>query len=264
MTTLNEPQDKLILYRGFPPAKKYVWSPFVTKLECRLRLSNLQYTPQEGTIQEGPLGKIPYVDVSPLTESPSRELIGDSSIIIDTLVQKGFAVDLNASLTPEQKVTDLGIRALCEDKLYFFNMAERWLDNYYTQRDHILQSKPWAVRYVIGNMIYNNVSSTLHGQGVGRYKRDEQRRMREEIWTVLEGLLKQRLEEAGGRKGPFWVLGLRTPTEADAVLFGCVNSVLVCDSCPESRAFVRGCASVMEYAGRIHDKVFAEYEKWVV
>jgi len=60
-----------------------------------------------------------------------------------------------------------------------------------------------ALRYAIGNSIYNRIASTLHDQGAGRFTWDERRKMREEIFTVLEGLLKQRLGEAGGRKGPF-------------------------------------------------------------
>ncbi|KAK5080044.1 hypothetical protein LTR70_008968 [Exophiala xenobiotica] len=262
MATSSDAPDKLVLYRGFPASNKYTWSPFVSKLEFRLRQSRIPYTLREGSTQKGPSGKIPYVNIAPLTSGDTQDLVGDSSVIINTLVQKGLAEDLNAHLAPEQKATDMSIRALCEDKLYFLGMAERWVDNFYIQRDHILESKPWALRFVIGNLIYNKNVSTLHGQGSGRFTKEQQRKMREEIWTILEGLLAQRRRESGNRRGPFWMLGGEKPTEADAVVFAFANSVLVCDSCPASQTFVRGCGSVMEYASRIHDEYFADYQKW--
>lgn len=262
MATSLDNQDKLILYRGFPPSSKYTWSPFVTKLEFRLRYSKIPYTLQEGSTQEGPSGKIPYVEIAPLSSSNQRELVGDSTFIINTLVQRGLTEDLNSHLTPEQKAADMGIRALCEDKLYFLGMAERWLDNYYTQRDHILQSKPWALRVVIGNLIHNKTVSTLYGQGCGRFTNEEQKRMRQDIWMTLDDMLGQRRKEVESRNVPFWVLGGEKPTDADAVVFAFINSVLICESCPDSKMFVRRCENVMAYAGMIHDEYFADYEKW--
>lgn len=262
----NSPSNegKLVLYRGFPPSNKYTWSPFVSKLEFRLRYSHVPYVLEAGSTQVAPRSKIPYADIGPLTKANTSEMIGDSTLIINTLVERRLAEDLNAHLSPEQKLADAGVTALIEDKLYFVDMAEGWIgpDAYYIMRDHILASQPWPLRVVIGNLIYRSVTSTLYGQGTLRFTREEQRKMQEEIWKTLEDLLAQRRKEAGDRKGPFWALGGEKPTEADAILFGRVNSLLVCENRPESIRLVRNCKSVMDYAGRIHDAYFADFEKW--
>jgi len=127
MTTSQ--RNKLVLYRGFPPSNEYTISPFVTKLEFRLRYAKIPHILDIGSPQEGPSGKIPYTDIAPLTNAATKELVGDSTSVTNTLIQEGYAADLNAHLTAEQKATDMAIRALCEDKLYFLNMSERWVDN---------------------------------------------------------------------------------------------------------------------------------------
>ena len=88
--------------------------------------------------------------------------------------------------------------------------------------------------------------------------------MREEIWLTLEELLRQRRTEIGRGEGPFWVLGGEKPIEADAVVFAFAISVLISNSCPVSKAYVKGCESVMEYVSRIHNEFFADYEEWKV
>lgn len=55
--------SKLIVFRGFETRGCYTVSPFVTKLEFRLRAGNLPYDVRGGSPSESPLGKIPYVDM---------------------------------------------------------------------------------------------------------------------------------------------------------------------------------------------------------
>ena len=263
---INESRAPLPFYRGFPVENKYAWSAFVTKLEFRLRYSKLQYNIQEGTPSEGPNGKIPYVDIAPLkTKSPTagpKELVGDSTIIARTFIGQGLLPDLNASLSPEKQVSDLGIRALLEDKLYFFNTCERWIDNFYVQRDGLFKSKPWPIRFIIGTLIHRKIVQTVHLQGCGRFTKAEQKDFRHEILQTLEDVLAVKLKENKSPTEPFWVLGGAQATEGDFVLYAFINSNLVCTSCPDSTSFTRSLPSMMDYAGRIHDTYFPDYEKW--
>lgn len=121
-------KNKITLFRGFRNSNSYVWSPFVTKLEFRFRYSNLPYRIEEGSPREGPNRKIPYVDVGALsckdtTSEARRDLIADSTVIITSLIKSGHLDDLNANLTPAQKATDLALKALFEDKLYFMAVS---------------------------------------------------------------------------------------------------------------------------------------------
>ena len=70
----------------------------------------------------------------------------------------------------------------------------------------------------------------LNGQGTGRYSDEEARAMRRDCWQSIEDLLADSIKSAGKsghEKSPFWALGGKEPTEADATLFGFINSGMV-------------------------------------
>ncbi|KEF63832.1 uncharacterized protein A1O9_01810 [Exophiala aquamarina CBS 119918] len=255
--------DKVILFRGFPAETAYCISPFPTKLEFRLRHGRLPYQVEEGSSTAAPKGKVPYVDLSALQNSESviTAHFGDSTLILRRLVDMGQLEDLNANLSPEQKMADLGIRALLEDKLYFYNMRERWIDNYYVHREIALWNKPLPIRVLVGMLIYRSITATLHGQGTGRFTSDEIGLFRADIWQQIDLLLKSRRQRLTSDQ-PFWVLGNEEPTEADATLYGFIVSALVAPSGPTSTAIVKALPNVMEYAERIHTSLFPDYDKW--
>ena len=113
----------LMLYRGPNNPGEYVWSPFVTKLEARLRFAGLPYRTGAGSAPQGPRGKIPYVAISNLRGGATPAVLGDSTLITEKLVEDGTIVDLNAKLSPVEKAHDAGLRALMEDKFYFYEVG---------------------------------------------------------------------------------------------------------------------------------------------
>ncbi|KAF1983199.1 hypothetical protein K402DRAFT_396905 [Aulographum hederae CBS 113979] len=257
---------QLTLFRGWDAPTSYVWSPFVTKLEFRLRLATLPYKPAAGSPKSAPTGKIPYIS---LTTSSGVTKMGDSALITAHLASLSLLTDLNARLSASSRAHDAGLKALLEDRLYFFNMRERWLDpvNFYAQRDHVLHAVPYPIRVVIGAKIYRSHISTLHDLGVGRYSDAEVVAFQEEVWMALEDMLAESLAKADekgldGERRCFWCLGGTEPTECDTTVFGFVSSMLVATSSPRSRKFVVGLPSMMEYVNRIHETYFADYEKW--
>ena len=127
-------QAKLIVYRGWLDRGKHVWSPFVIKLEARLRFAGVSYRTEAGSTRKAPNGKIPYVECRGLelgaTPSGSLDLddsrpvfLGDSTLIIKHLVEWGILPNINVKLTPIVKAQDLAIRALLEEKLYFYHVC---------------------------------------------------------------------------------------------------------------------------------------------
>ncbi|KAL4997860.1 hypothetical protein BDV10DRAFT_168657 [Aspergillus recurvatus] len=253
------------LYRGWLEPNRYVWSPFVVKLEARLRIAGVPYKTASGSVQTAPKGKIPYIEISDgdndsISSAPST--IGDSTLIIKHLTERGILQDLNAGLPRPEKAHDLAVRALLEDKAYFYNTRERWTENYYTMRDHVLSAVPYPIRIFVGLLIYRSTVQTLHGQGAGRYSAEEIQGFREEAWGAVNDLLVASKEKAQNRGGPFWVLGGEKPTEADTTVFGFVISALICEAGPKTKEFVKGLPVMREYARRIHDAYFPDYE-WV-
>lgn len=115
-------QPSLTLYRGFPISAEYVWSPFVAKLETRLRFGGLTYKTEQGAPPKGPRGKIPYLAISK-NGSSEPETVSDTALISQKLVADGLAEDLNRNLTAAEKAQDLALRALLEDKLYFYQAS---------------------------------------------------------------------------------------------------------------------------------------------
>ncbi|KAF1976181.1 hypothetical protein BU23DRAFT_551665 [Bimuria novae-zelandiae CBS 107.79] len=252
----------MALFRGWDTPTHYVWSPFVTKVEFRLRLSALPYTSLVGSPRTAPRGKIPYLSLSAPSSNTPTEWLSDSTLIFRTLIDRGAIPDLNATLSPTQKAHDLAIRALLEEKLYFTQGRERWVQNYYTMRDHTLWSIPYPLRVVIGNLAYRANLRKFYDHGAGRFSDDETRAFVKEIWSGVGALLEESKRNVKGDVC-FWVLGGKEPTEADATVFGFAVSTLVCDAAPESRELVKmEFPVVVEYAERIHRRWFAEYEMW--
>jgi len=275
MSEAKEDQAKLIVYRGWLDRGKHVWSPFVIKLEARLRFAGVPYITEAGSTLKAPKGKIPYVEcrgLQPCATSPgsinlddsSLAILGNSTLIIKHLIEWDILPNINAKISPAVKAQDLAIRALLEEKLYFYHTWERWGEHYYQMREYILSALYYPMRVVIGLLIYRKMTQTLHGQGTSRYTSDEIRSFRHEIWEGINDLLisARTMAMASANNRPFWVLGGEGPTESDATLFGFIVSALVCTACPESQSLVKGFPVILEYAGRIHDVYFPNYLKW--
>ncbi|KAI1160296.1 hypothetical protein F5B18DRAFT_515425 [Nemania serpens] len=260
----------ITVFRGFKDPGAFVWSPFVTKLEARLRFGGLSYATEAGSPRQGPKGKIPYVDIA--SSGPggteTKTTLGDSSLIVAALCADGVLPDLAAPLSKVERAHDLALRALLEDKLSFYHAWERWTQNYYTMRDHVLWPLPWPLRVLVGTLIHRNIVATLHGQGTGRFGADEIAAFRREIWAGFADLLLESrtrpasssISSSDSREKPFWVLGGPEPTDADASLFGFVVSTLLSTAGPGAQADVKSFPVLLEYARRIQERYFPEYE----
>jgi glutathione S-transferase len=151
---------------------------------------------------------------------------------------------------------------MLEDKLFFYNIRERWIDNYSIMRDYSMAKVPFPQRDISGDLIYRATVQKLYDQGTGRFSENEIRASRREVWKGVNAFLEEsqksvKLDEC------FWVLGGDKPTEADATVYGFIVSTLVADSGPESKHLVRSeCPAAVEYAARIHRRYFPEYEMW--
>jgi hypothetical protein len=204
--------------------------------------------------------KIPWVELS--VPGHERQLLADSSLISKELIEKGLLTDLNANLSAKEKGQDLAIRAMLEDKLFFYNIRERWIDNYYIMRDYSMAKVPFPQRAIYGYLGYRGNIRKLHDQGTGRFSDDEIRAFRKEIWESVNAILEDSRRVAKEDEC-FWVLGGQRPTEADATVYGFAVSTLVADSGPESKQLVqKECPAVVEYATRIHRHYFPDYKIW--
>lgn len=133
-------------------------------------------------------------------------------------------------------------------------------------RPKVLAALPYPIQLIVGLLAYRKVSQALNGQGTGRRSAEEISSLRYQVWENINALLvasPSRNTIAGDDDAVFWVLGAKNgPSEADAVLFGFIASALVCAAGPESMKVVRGFPVVVDYARRIHERYFPDYECW--
>lgn len=204
--------------------------------------------------------KIPWVEFT--IPGQETETYADTSLITKALVEKNVLQDLNAYLSPKDKGQDLAIRAMLEDKLFFYVARERWIDNFYSMRDYSMAQLPFPMRVIVGNMAYRGILRTLHGQGTGRFSDDEICAFRKEIWESVNAFLEESRRHATPNEC-FWVLGGAKPTEADATVYGFIVSALVSYASPKNKQLVQEeCPAAVEYAKRIHERYFPDYEMW--
>lgn len=80
-------------------------------------------------MRNAPRGKVPYISIPAeiLYEDGSHPappvVMGDSTMITKTFIEKGLTNDFNAKLSGSQKLQDMGLIALLEDKLYWYNVC---------------------------------------------------------------------------------------------------------------------------------------------
>lgn len=115
--TTSKSAPAITVFRGFPEKGCYTWSPFVTKLEARLRFGGIRYSVEAGSPLKAPRGKVPYIT---LEHDGQFQSIGDSGLITNLFIESGYLISLNSGLSPVEKAHDISTRALLEDKLYFY------------------------------------------------------------------------------------------------------------------------------------------------
>ena len=117
------------------------------------------------------------------------------------------------------------------------------------------------MQLIVGLLAYRENMKRLYGQGTARFSSEEIAAFREEGWRSVDALLAASKKKAK-KDEPFWVLGGKGPTEADATVYGFVAAALVCTAAPESQRLVKSLSTVLDYARRIHDRYFPDYELW--
>lgn len=120
--TTSKQSPLITLYRGWLDPGRHVWSPFVIRLESRLRFGNVDYIPAAGSPPKAPRGKIPYIEYRNFATGQTVSL-SDSALIAQKLTEDGLLPNLNAGLAPNDRALDLGIRAMLEDRLYFYHVS---------------------------------------------------------------------------------------------------------------------------------------------
>jgi glutathione S-transferase len=216
-------------------------SPFCLKLDAWLRIAGIPFqTVVDATPFRGPKGKLPWI------EHEGRK-IGDSGFIIEYL-ERRFARDPDAGLSPAERAVALALRRLIEENLYWTMVFDRWMveENWQVFRDVVLGGVPSMVRPLVAVLARRGVRAQLRGHGIGLHTRDEIHAIgRKDIGAIADFL---------GEK-PF-LMG-RAATTVDAVAYGLLPNVVHAPiaSPIKDAALARG--NLVAYVERMRSAYFA-------
>src|ERR1700751_1356039 len=140
-------------------------SPFVTKVDVYLRLTNLPYKLVPFSMESFaavPKGKLPYI-------VDGEERIADSNFIIDHL-KKRYGDPLDAKLDPTERATGHTIKRMLEENFYWVLVNERWRETNVAVEKYpmMIGQPPEFVKTVLYNIL-----GELHGHGMGGHTSDE-------------------------------------------------------------------------------------------
>ncbi len=205
----------MLTLHGFGPNFNLVdASPFVIKVDCYLRMANIEYKLDNspGNLKDSPTGKLPYI-------IEDNEMIADSQSIIAHLIEK-YGDMLDVTLTASQKAESYLITKSLDENLYFGLVYSRWLcdDTWPTVKHKFFGSLPPVLRTLVPALVRKSVVKTLKGQGITRHSHDE-----------IIDICRQSFQALSDRlEGKTYAYGSE-PSTLDAACFGHLAGFVVSD-----------------------------------
>jgi glutathione S-transferase len=216
-------------------------SPFVTKAEVLLKMSNLPYQIDLKGFRKAPKGKLPYI-------KDDGELIADSTFIRQHLERK-YKIDFDRGLSVEQKAIAWAFEKLAEDNLYWAIVDARWMieANFDRGPRRFFDVIPAPVRALVVPMIRRQVRKNLHAHGMGRHSRSE-----------IESIATQGIDAMATYLGQRSFFMGAEPTGVDATIF----AFAACALCPQFDTPIRTAAerheNLRRYVGRVTARYYPE------
>ena len=212
-------------------------SPFCTKLETYLRVSETPHRVLPAELTKAPRGKIPYAELD-------GALVSDSQHIIETLERRA-AKPLDAGLTDLDRATARLVRRTLEEATYFLGLRLRWAEDagWTVFAPEFKKLLPGAIRWFAPGLIRGKVRKSLHAQGAGRHTADEVNQMLADDWRAIATILGDR---------PF-LLGDQIRT-VDCTVFAFADGVLGFPGDSAAKQAVSQLANVVAYRQRIRDR----------
>lgn len=160
----------MITLYGFGPAFGMPdSSPFVSKVNCHLRASNIQFETRNGPhhLRKAPKAKLPYIE-------DDGAIIAGSVFIVDHLKGK-YAADVDDWLNPEQKAVAQLVNKSIEENLYWSVVYSRWIndDTWPTIKHEFFSSLPFPLNHLIAAYARRATRKQLEGHGIGKHSRTE-------------------------------------------------------------------------------------------
>lgn len=220
-------------------------SPYCVKLETYLRLAGTRYVRKVGDLREAPRGQMPYARFG-------GELVGDSDAIIARVISSGGR-DLDARLPAAARVQHHAIARMLEESTVWILRYARFIDEGYADLRGFMDAiLPPVLRAVLRPKIRRDMRRALHGQGLGRYTRDQ-----------IYAAGRRDLDIVAAALGEQAFFGGDQPSRVDCTVFGFVANFL----CEHARSpitdHVSAQPNLVAYTERMRQRCFPEIPSWI-
>ena len=140
-------------------------SPYCVKLESYLRWAGIDYTAPEFDLsffKMAPKGKFPFI------KTDTGKIIGDSNLIIDSLIQNGEK-NPDAVLSAEESAISKAFHRLLDENFYWALLYSRWIDEpgWKVVSEMFFGDVPKLIRPLIEKKQQKKIQRYLHGHGYG-------------------------------------------------------------------------------------------------
>lgn len=234
---------KLHVFPSGPEIPNY--SPACMKLETWLKLAKLPYeTVLVTNPGKAPKGKLPYI-------VDGADTIPDSEAVIAYLSKK-YEVDLDESLSAEEKAVARAFERMLNEHAYFGLLFARWIEpaGWAQVKATFFGGLPPVLRDVISALLRRNTRRDVKGQGMGRHTPEEvYARIAQDLQAVSDYLGDQ----------PF-MMG-REPTTIDATVYGFVGNVVMANIKTPLTALAQQHPNLLAYCARMTERCFPQLKK---
>lgn len=228
-------------------------SPYCLKVETWLRLAGIKYENVDHKMKyRSKKGLLPFVELN-------GEEINDSALIIKELSQK-FNKDLDADLTPEQKVLAHATISMIENHLVW--VVTWWRSKY---PDSVLKGYKVNLQHALGTRIPNGIlnfffkfaygrkgTKKAKAHGIGVHTPEEIIQFGQEDLKVLSDVLADK---------PFFFGD--EPTTLDVVAFAHVAQIYFLDKEVEWALrdyMIESCPNLVGHVSRMKERCFADWD----
>ncbi len=220
-------------------------SPFVVKVDVFLRMAGIEYQVinRASNLKHSPKGKLPFIS---FRKNDEMSLISDSQHIIEHL-NSAYDVQLDKSLTDEQKAQSYLLTKSLDENLYWCLVYSRWADT--KTWPHVKQTLfgrlPILLRWLVPILLRKKIINSLKAQGTGKHSKAEILTIADKSFSALSTIL--------GNKSYFFGAQIST---FDAVAYSFLAQVISIDYYNDFTEKACSYENLVKFCQRIEHKYY--------
>ncbi len=160
-------------------------SPFVVKVHTFLKVAELDYETiaSPHNIGKSPKGKLPFITDDDKTVSDSQDII--------EYLSESYQVNLDKTLTEEQRATAYLLTKSLDENLYWCLVWSRWQEEntWKIVKNSFFKGLPFPISAIIPKILRKKVIKSLKAQGTGRHSEKEIIEIANKSFQALSALL---------------------------------------------------------------------------